>query len=1393
MKDGMKNKSFLSTKTAHTQRLLLFIREKILRIQIACEGYYKFLFGPGGLFSRKGSLYEVRLLARQCIIIPLQFTKGVDWSLSVDSPFVCIYGVILAFQCISIPPLAAWNFYMYEDYALRERCRRLRIFILVLLIILDLLLSIVIPLCILAPVVYSFLHNSANSSNPAFDVYAISVVRGIMVGSLLDLVTFAAPLLLVYNTVQSIQDANVSSFLWNSIITAASPLHHLESLRSLVKIGDLDGRLSDNKINNNKRVIRVSTNMSTLIVAPHQFHLKQLHYNHAYARRHFLRFGLVVITTLAGFSISNARLDQLEIIYAIELFGWLGYIIGNMRKNFKTLEAFSTGRKTLRLSNSSYSLPMLDSNMTNLYQVLDTFSGSNSASYVNMLSIQECSMAYMGIPTSIKYFTNLWSLTLESAQLFTINSLQLPALPKLVHLSLRDNQLSQVPTALAQPPPLLSVIDLSWNQIGSEKWPEWTFPAWKGISQLYLMSCNLNVLPQEIINLEKLTELDVTNNSIAVIPTMPENGWQHLNTLRLGGNKLQQFSSEIFKLPSLRTLTLAMNELQSCTFPTSDSMLLFTLDGNPCCNSTSTLQACHTSCSPMCDAYYLASPSCISFCESPDCISAATSMPEFKQRQRLRWNILDAITLVCFLYASIVTCVHAMLAQSPFVATFLSVINPVVGLQRLYESRTKANHTAVHLRLIKPLQQRQRPSTRKSSVIRKATMRIKSIFRLRLRSGEVAPDLRVIQETLVLQSLIIVSPRPSQIYYLRAKIFVVHAAMVFEGLFKRFFGLRGVFTRKGDLYEIRLLLREAITLPLQFLRGWNWSHHVDSSLVSIYGIILAIHCILIIPLVMWNFYNYRFSKQKDQYMHQRNYIVLAIICLDLLLGVIIPTSILFPIFTTILLNPQMIKSPTFGVRAISVIKSFMVVSILDLITFAMPLLLIYATIQSVHDNRISMFLRENVTTAVQAGQDQSSRKSRYKIKFLRSLTRNFVVPTPVCVQDQNPNPSKISPNRRSQTLVETRRSLRLSIVAKFQSFTISKRLIRPTEIPKVGRIALFIGISLVGIALGLIVFHVALRSMPDDCTLSHADAKLFMCQSNLRPWHFQPFFQQSCFCQSLMIHCDGYNTDNLAQTTASNLTQDFLSRYPTEYTSLIAFKDCSMHAPLKIPSSLIRFDQLWFLLLDNAGLKITDMDLNLNSFSKLIYLALQNNKLTQVPQLLAEIPSYLTFLLLSGNNFTLPWPEWVGAAWGNIEEVYLDNSQLTEFPPPLLQLPWLITLDITSNHLKTFPPIPADTWPHLTTLKLGGNQLNSISQSIFVLPQLATLTLAQNQLQICNDPPKTLKVYTLDENPCCVNSKIAACSASCAPLCDAQAAASPTCFASCNISTCSSMPFNACY
>jgi Leucine-rich repeat (LRR) protein len=129
-------------------------------------------------------------------------------------------------------------------------------------------------------------------------------------------------------------------------------------------------------------------------------------------------------------------------------------------------------------------------------------------------------------------------------------------LKNLIYLSLGQNQISEIPDAIAGLKNLAE-LDLGSNQISEI--PE-TISELKNLIYLSLGKNQISEIPEAISELKNLTTLSLYSNQISEIPEAISE-LKNLTTLGLSGNKISEIPEEIIKLKNLKTLAVSENPI----------------------------------------------------------------------------------------------------------------------------------------------------------------------------------------------------------------------------------------------------------------------------------------------------------------------------------------------------------------------------------------------------------------------------------------------------------------------------------------------------------------------------------------------------------------------------------------------------------------------------------------------------------------------------------------------------------------------------------------------------------------------------------------------------------------------------------------------------------------
>ena len=174
-------------------------------------------------------------------------------------------------------------------------------------------------------------------------------------------------------------------------------------------------------------------------------------------------------------------------------------------------------------------------------------------------------------------------------------------------------------------------------------------------------------------------------------------------------------------------------------------------------------------------------------------------------------------------------------------------------------------------------------------------------------------------------------------------------------VYHRYLGRDGLFGRRGKYYNWRLVIREVVEIPAQTYQGFLMSHRVPFTIFpTIYGCTIALDCILV-PIVLLS--------PHLSLMARRNGVIMLDIVVDIVLGAILPFSVLVPAILMYLEDPRVKYDETFSAMAISSGRQIMVTSPLDLFISALPLYFSHMMMNSVHSNWLDTKSQKPVDTA----------------------------------------------------------------------------------------------------------------------------------------------------------------------------------------------------------------------------------------------------------------------------------------------------------------------------------------------------------------------------------------------------------------------------------------------
>lgn len=163
-----------------------------------------------------------------------------------------------------------------------------------------------------------------------------------------------------------------------------------------------------------------------------------------------------------------------------------------------------------------------------------------------------------------------------------------------------------------------------------------------------------------------------------------------------------------------------------------------------------------------------------------------------------------------------------------------------------------------------------------------------------------------------------------------------------KSLYARYFGRDGLFGRRGEYYNLRIILREAIELPSQSYQAYLVSQRVPNQIFPmLYGLIIAFDCI-VVPLLL--------TSPRLTLLSQRNGVLLLDILTDITVGAILPLTLMVPIFYQMFRDFRQIFQPAFAAEVISTVRHLMITSPLDLFISVIPLIFCHFLINTVHYN-----------------------------------------------------------------------------------------------------------------------------------------------------------------------------------------------------------------------------------------------------------------------------------------------------------------------------------------------------------------------------------------------------------------------------------------------------------
>ncbi|KAI3755799.1 hypothetical protein L1987_55605 [Smallanthus sonchifolius] len=188
------------------------------------------------------------------------------------------------------------------------------------------------------------------------------------------------------------------------------------------------------------------------------------------------------------------------------------------------------------------------------------------------------------LPVQLSSCASLETLILSRNKIKEWPSAILESLHNLVCLKLDNNPLRQIPSDRFQAAPKLQVLDLSGNAGCLPENPAFSFLM--QLQELYLRRMQISEIRTDILSLPKLRILDMSQNSLQMVPEGFKNATS-LQELRLSDNNISTLPPELGLLePTLQVLQLDGNPLRSIRRTILDrgtkAMLSYLKDKIPC-------------------------------------------------------------------------------------------------------------------------------------------------------------------------------------------------------------------------------------------------------------------------------------------------------------------------------------------------------------------------------------------------------------------------------------------------------------------------------------------------------------------------------------------------------------------------------------------------------------------------------------------------------------------------------------------------------------------------------------------------------------------------------------------------------------------------------------------
>lgn len=533
----------------------------------------------------------------------------------------------------------------------------------------------------------------------------------------------------------------------------------------------------------------------------------------------------------------------------------------------------------------------------------------------------------------------------------------------------------------------------------------------------------------------------------------------------------------------------------------------------------------------------------------------------------------------------------------------------------------------------------------------------------------------------------------------------------------------------GKKYELRILAREIIEIPMQSYQGYLLScRWTETWIVSTYGSIIAMDSLLV-PVIM--------GLPNTNVLQRRIYILLLDAIVDTVLSFMSLVT-LVPLVYEFVAYPGIQAQLSWATRALSTLQQLLVSDLIGLVSKLTPIFMANFMLNSI---------------------GQIWDEGDFTITTFRTSAQNATLsPTPVSTV-----------RRRSLS------NIQLSVVniAKHTDGTIRKNC-------GLGFKAMTEKILAFPSVIWAITLIVSMYLAPYITTCDHLTFEHF-CLAQAHPWMAE---SNTCHCLAIQFDC---HKQKVWMETISTIKRDedrvlslqaidqVLAFEVAHSTPLyLGFRRCSTINQLPKSSELL--SELRILGADNC--KLRNLGIDLSKFQYLFAISLRWLPLHAFPATLQHIGAPIFQIGLIGCNLTTI-PEWVVDSFANVQTLRLTGNKLNHFPLPLLSLTNLRQLELASNNISSIPATISQL-QNLHTLRLGNNSITSLPASIKQLPALKFLSLAANNIssiqalpwtstQIANWPISPDGLLALNQNPICQvisNDLHVACIDNCNALCD---------------------------